>query len=52
MKFKIHKNIHRISNNIWRNTHKNSENGLQYLTTPNLSLNYLNPLNYVNCEKM
>lgn len=55
--FQNTQNIHRISNNIWRTSHKNNDVGLQYLTTPNLSLNYLNPLNYVNpvnsvnCEK-
>ena len=36
-------NIHRLSNNIWRNNYPISCNmGLQYITTPNLSLKHLN----------
>ena len=46
-------NIHRLSNNIWRNnTTTSNELGLNYLTTPNLSLKQLKyPLNCEKCKK-
>lgn len=46
-------NIHRLSNNIWRNNITSSSDlGLSYLTTPNLSLKQLKyPLNCEKCKK-
>ena len=46
-------NIHRISNNIWRNNMTTGQNlGLKYLTTPNLSIKHLKyPLDCEKCKK-